>query len=287
MAKASASSSERRGTPPRAPAREALGARLSAPPSRPAPRARRRFGLLRLGFLAGLWGLIAAALVLLILAWDLPRAEVALAATRKPSTTLLASDGRLLATNGDLYGETLRLREMPAHLPAAFIAIEDRRFRDHWGIDPIGLARAVYANFTSGRVVQGGSTLTQQLAKNLFLTPERSLKRKAQEAMLALWLEQRFSKDELLEVYLNRSAQGAIAHQSARQSRRGLGAWLGSAECHDGNGRAECHPGIASGRGHSLHPRAIARCRLVCRLGTGWDGGARPEQRGFGAAHHT
>ncbi|MEY4844483.1 MAG: hypothetical protein RL312_764 [Pseudomonadota bacterium] len=209
MAKASASSSERRGTPPRAPAREALGARLSAPPSRPAPRARRRFSLLRLGFLAGLWGLIAAALVLLILAWDLPRAEVALAATRKPSTTLLASDGRLLATNGDLYGETLRLREMPAHLPAAFIAIEDRRFRDHWGIDPIGLARAVYANFTSGRVVQGGSTLTQQLAKNLFLTPERSLKRKAQEAMLALWLEQRFSKDELLEVYLNRVYLGA------------------------------------------------------------------------------
>jgi len=98
---------------------------------------------------------------------------------------------------------------MPAHLPAAFIAIEDRRFRDHWGIDPIGLARAVHANFISGRVVQGGSTLTQQLAKNLFLTPERSLKRKAQEAMLAFWLEQRFSKDELLEVYLNRVYLGA------------------------------------------------------------------------------
>ena len=209
MARASAKSSEGRGTPPRSPAREAIGARLSAPPSRPAVRPRRRWGLLRFGFLATIWGLIAASVVLLILAWDLPRPEAALAATRRPSTTLLASDGKLLATNGDLYGETLRLRDMPAHLPAAFIAIEDRRFRDHWGIDPIGLLRAVHANFTSGRVVQGGSTLTQQLAKNLFLTPERSLKRKAQEAMMAFWLEQRFSKDELLEIYLNRVYLGA------------------------------------------------------------------------------
>ena len=209
MASTRARSSERPGTPPRSQAREALGARLSAPPSRPAARPRRRWGLLRFGFLAAIWGLIAASVVLLILAWDLPRPEAALAATRRPSTTLLASDGKLLATNGDLYGETLRLRDMPAHLPAAFIAIEDRRFRDHWGIDPIGLVRAVHANFTSGRVVQGGSTLTQQLAKNLFLTPERSLKRKAQEAMLAFWLEQRFSKDELLEVYLNRVYLGA------------------------------------------------------------------------------
>jgi penicillin-binding protein 1A len=209
MASTRARSSERPGTPPRSQAREALGARLSGPPSRPAARPRRRWGLLRFGFLAAIWGLIAAAVVLLILAWDLPRPEAALAATRRPSTTLLASDGKLLATNGDLYGETLRLRDMPAHLPAAFIAIEDRRFRDHWGIDPVGLARAVHANFTSGRVVQGGSTLTQQLAKNLFLTPERSLKRKAQEAMLAFWLEQRFSKDELLEVYLNRVYLGA------------------------------------------------------------------------------
>lgn len=209
MASPRARSSERPGAPPRSQAREALGARLSGPPSRPAARPRRRWGLLRFGFLAAIWGLIAAAVVLLILAWDLPRPEAALATTRRPSTTLLASDGKLLATNGDLYGETLRLRDMPAHLPAAFIAIEDRRFRDHWGIDPIGLARAVHANFTSGRVVQGGSTLTQQLAKNLFLTPERSLKRKAQEAMLAFWLEQRFSKDELLEVYLNRVYLGA------------------------------------------------------------------------------
>jgi penicillin-binding protein 1A len=84
--------------------------------------------LLRFGFLATIWGLIAASLVLIALAWDLPRPESALATTRRPSTTLLASDGKLLATNGDLYGETLRLRHMPAHLPAAFIAIEDRRW---------------------------------------------------------------------------------------------------------------------------------------------------------------
>jgi penicillin-binding protein 1A len=105
--------------------------------------------LLRFGFLAAIWGLIAASVVLLILAWDLPRPEAALATTRRPSTTLLASDGKLLATNGDLYGETLRLRDMPAHLPAAFIAIEDHRFRSHFGIDPLGIGRALVRNLTN------------------------------------------------------------------------------------------------------------------------------------------
>jgi penicillin-binding protein 1A len=134
---------------------------------------------------------------------------VALAQTRRPSVTLLAANGGVLATSGDLYGEAVRLRDLPRHLPEAFIAIEDRRFRSHFGIDPIGLARAAWANFSAGQVVQGGSTLTQQLAKNLFLTPERSFRRKVQEALLALWLEQRFTKDQLLEIYLNRVYLGA------------------------------------------------------------------------------
>ncbi len=209
MAPAPAASSRRRAAPPRAPAKEDPGPRLSGPPSRRAALPRRSWRWLRFGFLLGLWGLVVGGLLLLLLSLDLPRPEAALATTRRPSTTLLASDGRLIATNGDLYGETLRLRDMPAHLPAAFMAIEDRRFREHLGIDVIGLLRAAYANMTSGRVVQGGSTLTQQLAKNLFLTPERSLKRKAQEALLALWLERRFTKDELLEIYLNRVYLGA------------------------------------------------------------------------------
>jgi penicillin-binding protein 1A len=153
--------------------------------------------------------MVAGFAALLWFAWDLPRPEEALATTRRPSVTLTAADGSLLATSGDLYGETVRLRDLPAHVPAAFIAIEDRRFRDHGGLDLIGVGRALVANVTAGRVVQGGSTLTQQLAKNLFLTPERSLRRKVQEALLALWLEHRFTKDELLTIYLNRVYLGA------------------------------------------------------------------------------
>jgi penicillin-binding protein 1A len=165
--------------------------------------------LLRWAVVLAVWALVAGFVALLVFAWDLPRPEEALSATRRPSVTLVAADGSLLATSGDLYGETVRLRDLPTHVPAAFIAIEDRRFRDHMGLDVIGVARALVANVTAGRVVQGGSTLTQQLAKNLFLTPERTLRRKVQEALLALWLEWRFSKDELLTIYLNRVYLGA------------------------------------------------------------------------------
>jgi penicillin-binding protein 1A len=156
-----------------------------------------------------IWGGLAFAALLLFFAWDMPRADRVLEQQRRPSVTLQTTEGGLLATQGDLFGEVLRLRDMPAHLPAALLAIEDRRFREHFGLDVIGLARAVYANYTAGEVVQGGSTLTQQLAKNLYLSGARSLRRKVQEAMLAVWLEHRFTKDELLEIYLNRVYLGA------------------------------------------------------------------------------
>jgi penicillin-binding protein 1A len=164
---------------------------------------------LRWSVVLSVWGLVAGFVALLFFAWDLPRPEDAMTNTRRPSVTLVAADGALLSTSGDLYGETVRLRDLPAHVPAAFIAIEDRRFREHHGLDVIGVARALVVNLAAGRVVQGGSTLTQQLAKNLFLTPERSLRRKVQEALLALWLEWRFTKDELLTIYLNRVYLGA------------------------------------------------------------------------------
>ncbi|MBL6457182.1 PBP1A family penicillin-binding protein [Belnapia sp. T6] len=192
-----------------------------APPSRPAPasppapsRAARRSGWhwLRWPLLIAIWGAVALALLLLVFAWDLPRPDSLPAATRRPSVTLLAADGTMLATQGDLYGEVVRLRDLPAHLPAALMAVEDRRFRSHFGIDPWGMARAALANWRAGEVVQGGSTLTQQLAKNLFLTPERNFRRKVQEALLALWLERRFSKDQLMEIYLNRVYLGAGAY---------------------------------------------------------------------------
>jgi penicillin-binding protein 1A len=101
---------------------------------------------------------------------------------------------------------------LPKYLPQALIATEDRRFYSHFGIDPIGLARATYANLRAGHVVQGGSTLTQQLAKNVFLDRDRTLKRKVQELLLAFWLERKFSKDQILEMYLNRVYFGAGAY---------------------------------------------------------------------------
>lgn len=123
---------------------------------------------------------------------------------REPGIMLLASDGTVLAEQGAFYGDQARLDELPAYVPNAVIAIEDRRFRSHFGVDPIGLARAIYTNYRSGRLVQGGSTLTQQLAKNLFLSPDRTLQRKLQEVVLAVWLESHFTKDEILQLYLNR-----------------------------------------------------------------------------------
>ncbi len=181
-------------------------------PASPAPARRPGLRWLRWLVLAMVWGGVAFGALLLVLTWDLPRTDIALTTTRRPGVTLEAVDGRVIATSGDVHGEVVRLRDMPPHLPAALIAIEDRRFNAHWGLDPIGIARAAYVNLTTGRVAQGGSTLTQQLAKNLFLTPDRTLRRKAQEALLALWLEWKFNKDELLEIYLNRVYLGSGAY---------------------------------------------------------------------------
>ena len=182
---------------------------LRTPTARRPPR--RRLRLLRWTVLATLWSTLAAGGTLTWLAWDLPHPAAALEATRRPGVTLLDTEGGVLARSGDLYGETVRVRDLPAHVADAAIAIEDRRFRRHPGIDPIGLARAAFVNVTQGRVVQGGSTITQQVAKNLFLTPDRSFRRKGQELLLALWLERAFDKDEILAVWLNRVYLGAGA----------------------------------------------------------------------------
>jgi penicillin-binding protein 1A len=173
-----------------------------------APR-RRRFRLIGYAVIAAVWGLLAVAVVLLWFARDLPRPDSALAAARRPSLALEDRTGRVFATFGDIVGEPLRLSDMPPYLPAAAVAVEDRRFWHHPGIDPIGLARAVWVNLTSGRVTQGGSTITQQVAKNLFLTNARTYRRKVQELMLTLWLEHTFSKREILEIWLNRVYLGS------------------------------------------------------------------------------
>lgn len=180
------------------------------PRRRPARRPRRRPGALRLlrwAAAAAIWGLLAA--VALVGWWALDLPDPAAAGGRAPSVTVLAADGSVLATYGDLHGPSVHFEALPPALVAAVVAAEDRRFFDHGGIDLVGIARAAFANLRAGAVVQGGSTITQQVAKNLFLTPRRTLKRKVQEALLALWLERRFTKRELLAIYLNRVYLGA------------------------------------------------------------------------------
>jgi penicillin-binding protein 1A len=115
------------------------------------------------------------------------------------------------------------IKELPPYLPRAVIAIEDRRFYHHYGVDPVGLARAAVANMLHRGVSQGGSTITQQLAKNLFLTQERTLWRKMQEAVLAIWLERKFSKSEILELYLNRVYFGSGAYGVEAAAQRYFG----------------------------------------------------------------
>ncbi|WP_042690982.1 transglycosylase domain-containing protein [Azospirillum sp. B506] len=205
---------------PKQPARRSGGSQPPQPPSPPAgrpgraPQPPRKGGgwvkrLVQWGLVAAIWCGIGLGAVLAWFALDLPDISKVAQFERRASITVLAADGSEFARFGDLHGTTLSVRDLPPHLVGAVLAIEDRRFYSHFGIDPLGLARAVYVNWRSGRAVQGGSTITQQLAKNLFLTPEKSLKRKIQEAMLALWLESRFTKDQILTAYLNRVYLGA------------------------------------------------------------------------------
>jgi penicillin-binding protein 1A len=157
----------------------------------------------------------AAVLLLLILAvaWLAITAPLSksLEPVEPPLITLLAADGTPIARKGANVEAPVRMSELPPHVAQAFIAIEDRRFYDHWGVDPYGIARAAWGNLTSDRT-QGGSTITQQLAKFTFLTPERSLTRKAREALIAFWLEAWLTKDEILERYFSNAYFGDNAY---------------------------------------------------------------------------
>ena len=154
------------------------------------------YGVLALGVVwAGLF---------LFLAPALPETSKLREMRKTPGITVVAADGSILMRRGAFNGVFLPLSEMPSHLPEAVIATEDRRFYRHFGMDVVGLGRALVTNIRAGRIVQGGSTITQQLAKNLFLSPERTITRKLRELMLAIWLETRLSKDEILALYLNR-----------------------------------------------------------------------------------
>ena len=172
---------------------------------------------------ASLWGVIAGIGLLFWIAYHLPPIESLEVPKRPPAVQILALDGRVLANRGEMGGAAIALKEMPPYLPKAFLAIEDRRFYSHFGVDPLGLVRAVVANVLHRGVSQGGSTITQQLAKNLFLTQERTMSRKLQEVVLALWLEHKFSKQQILELYLNRVYFGAGAYGVEAAAQRYFG----------------------------------------------------------------
>lgn len=205
-----------------APKRKAASARPRAKEPRAQPRSWRRF-VFRYAVLAAIWGAILVGGLIGYLYITLPDLEAATRLKRGPTAALLDRDGAFIASYGELHGEMTAVAALPSYLPRAVVAIEDRRFYEHGGIDPIGVARAIVVNVTSGRMRQGASTITQQLARNLLLTNERSFGRKLREALLALKLERRFGKDQILTIYLNRVYFGGGAYGVDAAARRFFG----------------------------------------------------------------
>lgn len=188
---------------------------------------RKRGGFLRfLGgciywcFVIGLWGAIGVAGLVGYYASKLPQLTSWAIPKRPPNAKIISAGGTLIANRGVTGGAAMRLDVMSPYIPMAVIAVEDRRYKYHFGFDPIGFTRAMIRNIMAQRLVEGGSTITQQLAKNLFLKPSRTLERKVQELIIALWLENKYDKDEILELYLNRVYFGSGAYGVDAASRR-------------------------------------------------------------------
>ena len=193
----------------RPPAKTASGRQRRRDDEPPPPPPKRKAAWPFVLMMLLIWGGIFGAIFTSHFLSQLPDVKSLLSTGPSRDVTVLDDHGRLIARRGLTQGASVRAEDLPDYVQNAFIAIEDRRFRDHFGLDPIGMARAGIANMMAGHVVQGGSTLTQQLAKNLFLTPSRTFDRKTQEAMLAMYLESRYSKDQILTLYLNRIYFGA------------------------------------------------------------------------------
>ena len=161
----------------------------------------------------GVWGLIFLVAFFAVFAVDLPDTSKLYDVKRQPSISYLDRSGALVAVRGSQYAPPVDLDKLPPSVPKAFIAIEDRWFYWHLGFNPWGIIRSTFYNVTHhGGPLRGGSTITQQLARNLFLTTNQNYRRKAQELILAVWLEAKFSKKEILSLYLNRVYFGAGAY---------------------------------------------------------------------------
>src|SRR5579875_786205 len=172
------------------------------------------------GAVAAVWVAIFFVALVFIFSRDLPDTSKLFNLHKTPSITYLDRSGALLGVRGSQYAPPVDLDKLPPYVPNAFIAIEDRRFYHHWGFDAWGIVRALAADLRHGHTVEGASTITQQLARNLFLTPDQTIKRKVQEVMLAVWLEHKFSKKQILALYLNRVYFGGGAYGIEAASQR-------------------------------------------------------------------
>jgi penicillin-binding protein 1A len=163
---------------------------------------------------------IAAALAALSLSLPSPELPDLPPIRRDPQITYVDRSGAVLGVRGGRYAPPVNLARLPPYVPAAFVAIEDRRFYEHGGFDPRGIARAIVSDIARGRAAQGASTITQQLARNLFLSSDRTLQRKADELLYAIQLERTYSKPQLLGLYLSRIYFGSGAYGIEAASQR-------------------------------------------------------------------
>ncbi len=200
---------------------EAEAAPVRGPRGKKPPPQKRSFlrWIFKVLFAIGFWGTVATCALFAFVWFTLDQNGVFKIPEREPGIMILASDGSEMAEQGTFFGDAVSLSELPDYVPNAVIAIEDRRFYGHFGVDPIGITRAMFNNIMRGQMREGGSTLTQQLAKNLFLSHERTFTRKAQELVFAIWLESKFTKDEILQLYLNRVYFGGGANGIDKASR--------------------------------------------------------------------
>ncbi|HEX8223993.1 MAG TPA: PBP1A family penicillin-binding protein [Allosphingosinicella sp.] len=196
-------------------------ASVASPPS----RVRRTIvTILKIGLYGGLLALIALIVAVGVAMSSLPSYQELIRRDDLGQTIRVrAADGSVILSSGPSFGNWLRYDEIPDIMKKAMVAVEDKRFRSHPGVDPIGTARAFKVRAEKGRWTQGGSTITQQLARNIFLTNSRTFGRKVREAVLALALERRFSKDQILELYLNRVYFGGGAYGIDAASRKFFG----------------------------------------------------------------
>lgn len=200
---------------------------MAAPSSVPSPRSGWWKGwlgrLIRIGLVSLIAGVIAIVVAVSVAYSGLPSYSELKSSPNGQMIRVHAADGTVLVSLGPSFGQWLDYGQLPQTMKTAMVAVEDRRFRSHPGVDPLGVVRSFYVRATKGRFTQGGSTITQQLARNVFLNNDKTWTRKLREMILALALERKFSKDQILELYLNRVYFGGGAYGVDAASRKFFG----------------------------------------------------------------